>query len=308
MHARAVVIHMGDDYMIDPVTAFADAITAAGLGRPAAIIPDGVIHRYHVDGDKPGTKNGWYVLYLDRVPAGAFGGWKLGHTNTWCAKDRDQMTPMERHRLRSMVEQAKRQRDTELMERYRSAAEEAAQILEGSAPADPAHPYLVAKGIRPHGIRQQDVGLIVPVSVAGKLSSVQTIYPDGTKRFLKGGRMSGGAFLINDAVTRPEILIAEGFATSATLHEEIGAAVWCAFNANNLRPVAERIRKAHPWAEIIICGDNDQWTDGNPGRAKAREAALAIGGKVLVPDFTDLDLSGKPTDWNDWYSLRRAAA
>lgn len=41
-------------------------------------VADGAIHRFHVPNDKPGTVNGWYVLYWDGIASAAFGSWKAG--------------------------------------------------------------------------------------------------------------------------------------------------------------------------------------------------------------------------------------
>ena len=286
---------------------FANAIAAAGLGHPD-ILPDGKLHRFHVEGDRPGTRNGWYTLYMNGVPAGCFGSWKLSETQTWCAISRDRLTPAQQVDIRRLVEKAKAQRAAEDRERHAQAAAVAAAMWEDAKPADPGHPYLVAKQIGAHGIRQRRQALVIPVLADGTIVSAQTILPDGTKRFLSGGRMAGGYHLIADQTRRPEVLIAEGFATGASLHEEIGAAVYVAFNANNLLSIARMVRARHPDQSVILCADNDAWTDGNPGLTKARAAALAIGARLLVPDFTGMDLSGRPTDWNDWYRLRRAAA
>ena len=288
------------------IDAFAEAMAAAGLGQPE-ILPDDNLHRFRTPEDKPGKLSGWYVLHLDRLPAGAFGSWKRGFTETWCAKARDEMTPREHHDFRGLIAQAKRQRDAEQARLNKAGAEKAARIWALANPADQEHPYLLRKGIKPHGIRQQGAGLMISVMVQGEITSLQTIYPDGAKRFLSGGRISGGSYLIDDAVTRPEILIVEGFATGASLHEEIGAAVWCAFNCNNLLPVAKTVRRLNPNVDIVICGDDDRWTDGNPGRTKAHKAALEIGAKVLMPDFTGIDLSTRPTDFNDLFRLRGTA-
>jgi putative DNA primase/helicase len=61
--------------------------------------------------------------------------------------------------------------------------------------------------------------------------------------------------------------------------------------------VAEQLSKAHPQAQLVICADDDQWTDGNPGRNKATEAAQSTGAVLVVPSFKDTDT--KPTDFND---------
>jgi putative DNA primase/helicase len=291
---------------MNPVADFTAAIEAAGLGAPA-VIADGAIHRFHCADDKPGTKNGWYILHLSGTPAGCFGSWKTGITETWCSISRDEQTPAQRAELRRLVEQAKRQRDAEQRERNAKAAAWGAQILEHARPADPSHPYLVAKEIAPHGIRQRGGSLLVPVYVDGELSSLQAIARTGSKRFLPGGRISGGFYRIDDQTRRDEVLVCEGFATGASLHEETGCACYVAFNAGNLSPVARSVRQRHRSAKIVICGDNDAWTPGNPGHAKARRAALETGSLLSIPRFDGLDTTTRPSDWNDWYRLRRAA-
>lgn len=290
--------------MTNPIIDFSSAIAAAGLGNPD-VIPDGAVHRFHCDGDRSGTLNGWYCLYTDGTPAGVFGSWKTGITETWCAIERDQQTPEQRAHLRELIEQAREQRDQEQRQRNAKAAVKARGMMERSKPADPNHPYLTNKQVQPHGIRQIGADLLVPIYIDGGLTSVQTISRGGSKRFLTGGRITGGSYLIDDQTHRDELLICEGFATGASLVEHIGAAVFVAFNANNLLAVARYVRQQHPEAKIIVCADDDRWTEGNPGKTKARAAALDIGGKLLIPDFNGFDLSSRPSDWNDLYQLRR---
>ena len=73
------------------------------------------------------------------------------------------------------------------------------------------------------GMRQaRDGALLIPVlDTANNLQSLQRIYPDGTKRFLVGGKVSGGQFIIQG---QPEKLVAvcEGFATGASIHLATG--------------------------------------------------------------------------------------
>ena len=111
---------------------------------------------------------------------------------------------------------------------------------------------------------------------AGVLHSLQFIGADGTKRFLRGGHVAGCFFTIADKAQGP-LVIAEGCATGASVHEATGFAVVCAMNAGNLKAVAEALRAKWPEREIVIAADNDAWTDGNPGVAKATTAAKGIG-------------------------------
>ncbi len=71
-----------------PEQRFYDFMASKGLAPPDLIIADGERHRYYVEGDKPGTKNGWYVVFTDGVSAGSFGTWKDGPPwHKWCAKE-----------------------------------------------------------------------------------------------------------------------------------------------------------------------------------------------------------------------------
>ena len=85
-----------------------------------------------------------------------------------------------------------------------------------------------------------------------------------------------------------------------TLREDTQHLVIAAFNCGNLVAVAEQIRWKYPNAEILICGDNDHATEGNPGQTKAIEAATRCGGDWVVPDLTGLNPGPKDTDFNDF--------
>jgi len=64
----------------DATAQFLDSLAAAGVAPvdTREVIGDGKLRRYRIAGDRLGTKNGWYVLHLESIPAGAFGSWKLG--------------------------------------------------------------------------------------------------------------------------------------------------------------------------------------------------------------------------------------
>jgi putative DNA primase/helicase len=74
--------------------------------------------------------------------------------------------------------------------------------------------------------------LLVPVHVKDKLTSLQFIEEDGTKRFLSGGEIKGGCCILGSPAE--VICIAGGYATGCTIHEATGHAVVVAFNAGNL--------------------------------------------------------------------------
>ncbi len=96
------------------------------------------------------------------------------------------------------------------------------------------------------------------------------------------------------------LVICEGWATGATLHEVMGDFVLCAMNAGNLAKVAQGARKHFPEAKIIIAADNDRFTPGNPGLAKAIEAARLVQATLIVPEFPE---GAEGTDFNDLSKL-----
>ncbi|MDG9926543.1 MULTISPECIES: toprim domain-containing protein [unclassified Pseudomonas] len=265
-------------------------------------VADGSIHRFHVPGDRTGTENGWYVLFADGIASGCFGSWKAGTSHTWSS--REPANPVEAEQMRQRIEQARRQREAEQHQRQQQAARYAAWRWENARRADPDHPYLVAKLIRPYGLRQHDDELLVPLYSAGLLVNLQRIALDGTKRFLSGGQVKGCYSPLGSLGNGP-LYICEGWATGATLHQHSGCAVACAMNAGNLKPVALALRASYPAAEIVIAGDDDRQTEGNPGRTAATAAALAVSGLVTFPDWP-ADAPPELTDFNDLANWRAA--
>lgn len=262
------------------------AMAAAGL-RPhkdLELSGDGKLQRYRVEGDKSGSRNGWAVLHEGPAPFGAFGSWKTGESHTWRAATSTPLTAAERadieRRTRDMRLAHAREREAV----QASAAGRAAKLWARAHPATNAHPYLKRKRIHAYGVRQLRDMLVIPArDVNGRLHTLQFISPDGSKRFLTGGRIAGCYFAIGRVFD--SLLLAEGLATASTLHQATGAAVAVCFNCGNLLAVARALRDKFPRLRLVICADNDAHTPGNPGVTHARAAARAVGGYLAVPTF-----------------------
>jgi putative DNA primase/helicase len=287
---------------------FQQAMTNAGLTPPDTIHGDGQLHRFSTDG-KPGHKNGWYFLHTDATPWGQAGSWDVNGGEPvchWCAKSDTSMTQAERDTQQAQQRAMKAQREFDVNQRQQTAAIEAAQRLAAAAPCT-QHSYLTAKGVQGHGVKVDAAGvLIVPMrDTAGQLRSLQSIALTGDKRFLFGGQIKG----CYHAMGKPAglLIVCEGYATGASIHESTGYAVAVAFNAGNLGPVALALRAKYPGLKIVIAADDDHLTDGNPGLTKATAAALSVGGFVAKPQFP-ATRGGKDTDFNDLHQLAGAAA
>ena len=282
-----------------------------GLGLQD-IVPDGTMHRFALPDDRGGKRSGWYVAYADGVACGVWGNWKTGLSEKITGLDEDLATnaparivsELERTMLRQRIESMQAAREAERQTKAREARKWSAQIYAAAHEAGPENPYLRRKGLTaaPGGAREDSSGaLIIPLyDSTGSMAGVQRISPDGSKRFPWGFAKKGCFAWLDGA--QETVLICEGYATACSLHAATGYAVVAALDAGNLPEVAPVIRQVLPQSRIIICADNDQWTQKqgrpwNPGMEYARRAANAVGGSVISPSFRDL--AGNPTDFND---------
>ncbi len=192
--------------------------------------------------------------------------------------------------------EAKRQRD------YDVAANNAKRVLNNSFEADKNHAYLQEKGIKPYIAKQNNYGqLVVPVqNIHGDIRGIQFIEVNGSKKFLIGVEKKGNfALLSEEAKDVSKVLVCEGFATGASLHEATKLPVVVAFDAGNLEEVSKALAEKYKGIEITVCADNDQYKDNNVGLECAKKAALAVNGKLVVPQFTKEEQARKLTDFND---------
>ena len=228
---------------------------------------------------------------------------RCGHVETRHRK-RD-LTPAEQRAFTRRIDALRRQHDAEQRQRQAEASAVASVRWIAAPPAE-HHSYLTAKGVRAHGLRIEARNhLLIPMrDTEGRLHSLQTISPDGFKLFMPSARVKG----CYHAIGRPagSLVICEGYATGATIHEDAGTAVAVAFNAGNLIPVAKALRLKFPCISIVIAADDDWKTEGNPGLTAATEAARVVGGTLAVPKFGNLPRGEKDTDFNDLAKLSRA--
>lgn len=285
--------------MTNHVDGFREAMLAAGLNPPDNIEP-GKFHRFPGSGKKKGNAAGWCKMFPDEM-GGTFGDYSTDLSGSWQAERAKPMTPAEQEAHRREIAEARRQAEQNRKAAQAVAAKKAEMIWKQAKPAKDDHPYLVNKGITAHGLRQtKDGKLVVPLRDSkGKLHSIQHIGKDGNKRFLPDGLVSGCYFSIGkpDPAGGP-VCISEGLATAKSIHQATAYPVAVAFNAGNLKTVAEAIRAKLPDARLILCADDDVDTDFNPGITKAKEAALAVGGWLAVPDFGP-DRPDGVSDFND---------
>ncbi|MGN6548470.1 MAG: toprim domain-containing protein [Pararhizobium sp.] len=175
------------------------------------------------------------------------------------------------------------------------------------------HSYLAAKGFRdeqamtvpaktvrdvvgdyivPSGARQ---AVMIPARRAGKVTSAQLIWEDGTKKFLFGGEIGGTCHRIASGAYT---WLCEGYATGLSLRVALKglrmqSTILCCFSASNIVAVAKQVR-----GRAFVAADNDRPPKHNPhqfeglgaGEYYARQTDLPYG---LPPDVG--------TDFNDMH-------
>lgn len=276
--------------------------------------------------DNRAAKSTWKSLKPGSFSIGTV--WKLARQNGW--------QPAKPYTPPSVEEQARRKAESEAR---RQAAEQerqqtqqrvkgtAQKIWNSSRPASLSHPYLAAKGItNPDaiaGLRQNEYkdndNLIIPVLYENEIVNLQSINQDGGKRFLAGGQVQGAYAFIgkSEDVEKVGVVMAEGYATAASIYEATGKPVIIAFDAGNMVTVAERLAQKLPQnVPVVIAVDNDA---SQTGIKKARQAAALLGDRAMAiqPEFSmtliqqyqkgkGVDEKGRPplpSDFNDLHKL-----
>lgn len=273
------------------IDAFRDAIAAAGLTPPTEIIGDGTIHRFSSNG-RPRDTAGWYIFHDDERPAGRFGCKRSEVDVTWSSKSTREFTPEEKAAWKRKMDAAAALREQERQADIAHAASQANKLW-GEA-INAGHDYLTRKQIQLVGARVHGDMLLVPMKHSAKqLVGLQRIWPDGTKRFIKGTPLTGAYCTLGTPSRDGTVVICEGYATGVSIHMATGWCVVVAFNAGNLKPVADKIHAALPSATMIIAADDDAFTEGNPGLT----AANTCGHRVVLPVWSGE--RGQGTDFND---------
>ena len=282
---------------------------------------DGELHRYCVEGDSPGSKNGAYRIHTDGVPAWYLCDWKrnidvTGHFDDSGLTGSDKEAYTQCINDKAYIEQSRIHRETlerEERKRKREATYKAQELYEQSAPATLEHEYLKRKRIA--NIKDFRLGekgeLLIPLHNASKpreFMSLQQIYANGRKYFFKDTSTGTACYEFEPEEENDRlIIICEGIATGETIYRLTGKRfrVVCAMNCNNLQEVTKGIKARFPRADILIGADNDLRTysnyGNNPGRSCAEFVVRCGHAKgIIIPDFL---AHQDGSDWNDYEAI-----
>lgn len=292
-------------------------------------------------------RRGWYMLHElrtddgDDLLVGSFGVWHGSENNAQKVELRKrELSREQRQAFRKRLAEDKRRADKARQAEADKAAARAAQAWRQCTETGESD-YLLRKGVSAHGVRFSPSGsLVIPMlDVAGKIHGLQVIRSKAAqaggrrreKEYWPAGLVTKGHFHLMGMVDAV-VLVAEGYATAASLHEATGLPVAVAFDAGNLASVAGELRKRYKRAKVLICADDDNtqkcracrervWLNDGPtcghcgkpheasnaGVSMASLAAMAVDGAWIAPSFADPDGlrarwladGGKLNDFND---------
>lgn len=327
-----------------------DQLRAAGLIVERLEVGSTRPVRCHVEGDR--EKRGWYILHEfctsagELLIVGSFGVWRGNENQAQKVELRkSEISDEQRKALKAKLAEDLRRANAARKRENERAADRAATMWSRLA-TDGDSDYLDAKRVQGFGLRYTPNGTaVVPLlDTAGRIHGLQFLRSAAAatkakrhaKEFWPAGLAKKGHFHL---VGSPSwiVLVAEGYATAATLHMATGHPVAVAYDAGNLLPVAQELRKRYPQTKVLLCADDDVYGKcrhdacrarlvlpthpthcpacgqehgyTNAGVSSASAAALTINGAWAAPQFANPDANAatylergiKPTDYNDLY-------
>lgn len=298
----------------DPHAAFASFLVERGAALFGVPIMDGQWHRVALVGDGRQT-NASYRGFLDGVPNGQFKNFKGTEIEQWTGRP-EEISKQEQVRRSAQIAHRRDEREQERAESQQAAAKRAFGIWKNlSTWATPENcEYLKKKQVRGIGVKLTDDGrMVIPLrDDENRIWSLQFVREE--KFYLKESRKEGLFHTIDPdrslSKERPgddklTVIIGEGYATGADVHNATKLPTFVAFDAENLVATAKSVREKYPHANILIAADDDHPLEtrspplANKGLLFAQRAAEAVNGKVLAPSFTPEEKAQRLTDWND---------
>jgi putative DNA primase/helicase len=239
------------------------------------------------DASFPNKPHAIWVKILGNGEAALYGSWRDNIEFYW---RNDKVKVLFDFREVFKRKAAKKKLEADRLQSQHSAANKAAELYFNAPEASTEMPYVLRKKIIPYNARAHGNTILLPLySANGQISSLQYIYSNGSKMFLKDGVVQGSALILCDKpISEPPIRICEGWATGCTLFEYTREPIFVAFTAANVIRVAEQF-KDYP---LIIYADADE-----TGMKAAKQIASFSNAIIKSPIFPDK----KPhlTDWND---------
>lgn len=251
------------------------------------------VQRFHHIDDSAGSKNIWVRTFSD---GGALYGWHKDGEDHHYQPRSERLSKKDYAIAKRKAQEAKRIQLAEKRIAENKAGQRAFERWTDASEVDPKHPYLINKGVKAFGLKQDEDALLMPLlDERGYLTSLQSITPKGHKLLLAGGRKKGSFHTISGE--GETVFIVEGYSTGASVHMATGCIVLVAIDAGNIEHV---LASQHSkYERIVVAADNDTGGANNTGLEAAKRAKKLFSIPYVLPQ-----LNGEKVDWNDLHAAR----
>ena len=319
--------HQKKDFSFDEnevLTTFKFALEKQGLIISGLPIMDGKIHRVKTTTDKGREMSGAYSGFLNEYPAGFIQNFKTGIKENW-------KMPLENVKQNIINYQTINKNSAshinnnikqDILELQQKTALKIEKEYSEAHWAYSNHPYLIKKGFSENFYLKQDSkgSLLIPLKDEnGKIWSVQRIFPNGDKiigiiktkeekeQGIEYSARKSGCFHIIGAKSLEyckEFIIAEGFATAATIYKALEKPVIMGVDAGNLLKIVEALKDKFQNIPITIIADNDRKRElqgfSNVGVETAKQIQQKFSNiKIIIPKISDQEAEQGMSDFND---------
>ncbi|EOA4134295.1 DUF5710 domain-containing protein [Campylobacter coli] len=306
------------------LTAFKSALENQGLIIEGLPIMDGKIHRVKTTNDKGRELSGAYSGFLDDYPAGFVQNFKTGIKENWKMPiEKNQSNNIKNsQKLHEQIKKDQELREKEILTLQEKTALKLEDEYNNAKWANSNHAYLKKKGFSENFYLKQDNkgSLLIPLKDEnGKLWSVQRIFPNGDKiigviktkeekeQGIEYSAKKSGCFHLIGAKNLEyckEFIIAEGFATAATIYKALNKPVIMGIDAGNLSKIVETLKNKFQNTPITLIADNDKKRElkglSNVGVETAKEIQQKFSDiKVIIPKISDQEAGQGISDFND---------
>lgn len=302
---------------------FKAALEEQGLIIDGMPIMDGKIHRVKTNLDKGREMSGAYTGFLNDYPAGFIQNFKTNHKENWkMGIEYGNNVPIAIPNNQVSKKKEVAHRDEALRSLQEKTAIKLQEEYENANWAHSNHPYLKKKGFNENFYLKQDKmgSLLIPLKDEnGKLWSVQRIFTNGDKiigvirtkeekeQGIEYSARKSGCFHIIGAKNLEsckEFLIAEGFATAATIYKSTNKPVIMGVDSGNLIKIVEILNNKFKGKSITIIADNDKKREiqglNNAGVEAAQEIKRKYPQtKIIIPEISNKEAELGFTDFND---------
>lgn len=270
---------------------------------PNDITPDGKIHRFKRTNQST-KENAWYVGWQNpRLDSGEF--YTVVVFGDWKTAERHIVKPSGLSRTES------RMIDDQIKEKQEKLKKEV-ETFHSETAVEAGRRYLAATkvGVTPYMTRKSIPELYgcciyldrlqIPLrDVDGKIWNMQTVFPNGDKRYMTNGKTEGLFHVLGAPLElSSEVNLCEGISTATSIYQATGKTTVTCCSYTNLPKVAKALRARYPATSFTVCGDDDRKHEkGNPGREGASKAGMICDGAVVFPKFRADDTES--SDFND---------